>query len=37
MHPILVQLGPITIRYYGLMYVIAITLGLFILSREAKT
>jgi phosphatidylglycerol:prolipoprotein diacylglycerol transferase len=36
MHPILVQLGPITIRYYGLMYVIAITLGLFILSREAK-
>jgi len=36
MHPILVQLGPITIRYYGLMYVIAITLGLFILSREVK-
>lgn len=36
MHPILAQLGPITIRYYGLMYVIAITLGLFILSREVK-
>ena len=36
MHPILVQFGPITIRYYGLMYVIAITLGLFILSREVK-
>jgi len=36
MHPILVQLGPITIRYYGLMYVIAITLGLFIMSREVK-
>ena len=36
MHPILVQLGPVTIRYYGLMYVIAITLGLFILSREVK-
>ena len=36
MHPILLQLGPITIRYYGLMYVIAITLGLFILSREVK-
>lgn len=36
MHPILVSIGPVTIRYYGLMYVIAITLGLFILSREVK-
>ena len=36
MHPILVRLGPVTIRYYGLMYVIAITFGLLILSREVK-
>ena len=35
MHPILLQVGPITIRYYGLMYVIAIALGFFLLSREA--
>lgn len=36
MHPILLQLGPITIRYYGLMYVIAITLGFYLLVREAR-
>lgn len=34
MHPILLQIGPITVRYYGLMYVIAITLGFFLLSKE---
>ena len=27
MHPILVQIGPLAIRYYGLMYVIAIVAG----------
>ena len=36
MHPILLQIGPITIRYYGLMYVIAISLGFFLLSREVR-
>jgi phosphatidylglycerol:prolipoprotein diacylglycerol transferase len=34
MHPILVKLGPITIRYYGLMYVIAITVGFFLTRSE---
>ena len=36
MHPILLQVGPITIRYYGLMYVIAISLGFFLLSKEVR-
>jgi len=36
MHPILIQIGPLTIRYYGLMYVIAIALGFFLLMREAR-
>ena len=36
MHPILVHLGPITIRYYGLMYVIAITVGFFLLLKEVR-
>ena len=34
MHPTLVRLGPIEIRYYGLMYVIAIVAGIFLLQRE---
>jgi phosphatidylglycerol---prolipoprotein diacylglyceryl transferase len=36
MHPILFRIGSITIRYYGLMYVIAITLGFILLSREVR-
>ncbi len=36
MHPILVQLGPITIRYYGLMYIIAIAIGFYLLCKEAR-
>ena len=36
MHPILLQIGPITIRYYGLMYVIAISLGFFLLTKEVR-
>ena len=36
MHPILFQMGPITVRYYGLMYVIAIALGFFLLTREVR-
>ena len=34
MHPTLVRLGPIDIRYYGLMYVIAISAGIFLFQRE---
>jgi len=36
MHPVLVQIGPLTIRYYGLMYVIAFTIGFFLLASEVK-
>ena len=36
MHPILVQLGPVTIRYYGLMYVIAISIGFWLLTKEIR-
>ncbi len=36
MHPILVELGPVTIRYYGLMYVIAICIGMWLLAMEVK-
>ena len=36
MHPILLQVGPITIRYYGLMYVIAIALGFYLASKEVR-
>ncbi len=36
MHPVLVQIGPLTIRYYGLMYVIAFTVGFFLLAFEVK-
>ena len=36
MHPILLQIGPIVVRYYGLMYVIAISLGFYLLSKEVR-
>jgi phosphatidylglycerol---prolipoprotein diacylglyceryl transferase len=36
MHPILFEIGPVTVRYYGLMYVIAIALGFFLLAREVR-
>jgi len=36
MHPILFQVGPITVRYYGLMYIIAIAVGFYLLWREVK-
>lgn len=36
MHPILVQIGPIAIRYYGLMYVISFVLGYFLVRAEAR-
>jgi len=36
MHPILLQIGPVTVRYYGLMYVIAIALGFYLVSKEIR-
>ena len=36
MHPVLVQIGPLTIRYYGLMYVIAFVIGFFLLAAEVR-
>ncbi len=36
MHPILIELGPITIRYYGLMYVIAIAIGFVLFRHEVR-
>jgi len=34
MHPVLVEIGPITIRFYGLMYVIAFVVGFLLVRRE---
>jgi phosphatidylglycerol:prolipoprotein diacylglycerol transferase len=34
MHPVLVKLGPVEIRYYGLMYVVGIILGIVLARRE---
>jgi len=36
MHPVLVRIGPVVIRYYGLMYVIAIALGFLLLQAEVR-
>lgn len=36
MHPILFTLGPIEVRFYGLMYVVAIVVGSYIIGREAR-
>ncbi len=36
MHPVLVRIGPLEIRYYGLMYVISFLLGYFIVRAEAR-
>ncbi len=36
MHPVLVKIGPVEIRYYGLMYVIGIIVGLILLRREVE-
>jgi phosphatidylglycerol:prolipoprotein diacylglycerol transferase len=34
MHPTLFRIGPVEIRYYGLMYVIAIVVGIILLRKE---
>ena len=36
MHPDLIQFGPITIRYYGLMYFIAAMVGGWLLGKEVR-
>ena len=36
MHPILIEIGPLVIRYYGLMYVLAISLGYVLTSKEVR-
>ena len=36
MHPILFEFGPVQIRFYGLMYVIAILVGSFLIKREVS-
>ncbi len=35
-HPILLQVGPIAIRFYGLMYVAALLMGIWLLRTEAE-
>ncbi len=34
MHPILFKYGPIQIRYYGLMYVVAVIVGTYLIKKE---
>jgi phosphatidylglycerol:prolipoprotein diacylglycerol transferase len=34
MHPVLITIGPVEVRYYGLMYVIAIIVGIILMRRE---
>jgi len=36
MHPIFVRIGPLEIRYYGLMYVIAFLMGYFLVRAEVR-
>lgn len=36
MHPILFEYGPIQIRFYGLMYVVAILVGSYLIKKEVK-
>ncbi len=36
MQPVLFQLGPLTVRYYGLMYVLALLMAIVLLRYDAK-
>lgn len=36
MHPILFKIGPLEVRFYGLMYVVAILVGLYLIKKEVK-
>jgi phosphatidylglycerol---prolipoprotein diacylglyceryl transferase len=35
-HPVLFSIGPFTVRFYGLMYVLALLMGIYLLRLEAK-
>lgn len=36
MHPVLIAIGPISIRYYGLMYVLGIIAAIFLIRSEVR-
>src|SRR3990170_6071875 len=36
MHPVLIEFGPVAIRFYGLMYVIAILVGSVLIRKEVE-
>ena len=36
MHPVLIEIGPISIRYYGLMYVLGILAAIFLIRSEVR-
>jgi len=36
MHPVLIQIGPLVIRYYGVMYVLAFFIGGWLLGKEIR-
>ncbi|HXH09257.1 MAG TPA: prolipoprotein diacylglyceryl transferase [Alphaproteobacteria bacterium] len=36
MHPVLIEIGPISIRYYGLMYVLGIIIAIFLVRSEVR-
>jgi phosphatidylglycerol:prolipoprotein diacylglycerol transferase len=36
MHPVLIELGPLSIRYYGLMYVVGIIAAIFLIRSEVR-
>jgi phosphatidylglycerol:prolipoprotein diacylglycerol transferase len=36
MHPVLIEIGPLSIRYYGLMYVVGIIAAIFLIRSEVR-
>ncbi len=36
MHPVLIDFGPVAIRFYGLMYVVAILVGSYLIRKEVE-
>ncbi len=36
MHPVFVRIGPLEIRYYGLMYLVAFVVGFFLIRAEVR-
>src|SRR5262245_44901142 len=36
MHPVLIEIGPLSIRYYGLMYVVGIITAIFLIRSEVR-